>query len=129
MNLKVKASDQKISLNIPEASLKEGSSELALSQLLKINPYHTFYVRVEGSIHPHFNIKKDDVLIVDRSAEPANNTLVISVTEGKFTLSKVSKVQNKLYLMPENADLRPIEIVNTMDFSIWGIVTHVIGKV
>ena len=129
MKLKVKASDQKIILNIPEAALKEGGSDIALSQLLKINPYQTFYVRVEGNIHPKFSVKKGDILLVDRSAEPENNTLVISVTDGKFSLSEVSKFQNKLYLMPDNKELKPIEIADTMDFLIWGVVTHVINKV
>lgn len=128
MNLQIKASDQKVILNIPEANIKDEGAGLPLSELLNINTAQTFYVRVTGNIYPELNLKKGDVLIVDRSAQPTNNTLVVSVKEEGFGLSKVTMSDNKIYLIPENGATRPIEIVPTMDFTIWGVVTHIISK-
>ena len=122
--------DQKISLEIPEAGLKQNTSEgPVLSNVLQLVPHQTFYVRVESGAHLNYNIKKGDILIINKGGEPSNNTIVVVASEGELKLNKVSKFQNKLYLMPENQNSKPIEIVDTMDFTIWGIVTHVISPV
>jgi len=67
-------------------------------------------------------------LVVDRSLEPKNNQVVIAIIDGEFTVKRISKYNNKLYLIPENNQFKPIEITDTMDFEVWGVVTFVIHK-
>ena len=74
-------------------------------------------------------IHDGDILVVDRSLEPANNKIVIGVVNGEFTVKRLLKKNNKLFLMPENPDYKPIEINESMDASVWGVVTYTIRKI
>ena len=73
-------------------------------------------------------IYSGDILIVDRSLEPSDKKIVVAVVNGDFTVKRIKKTQDKLYLMPENPVYNPIEINQDMDFEIWGVVTYVIHK-
>ena len=71
-------------------------------------------------------IHSGDILVVDRSAEPKNNKIVVAVINGEFTVKRVSKRGSKLFLMAENPDFIPIEVSESAEFEIWGVVLHVI---
>ncbi len=92
------------------------------------HPTATFYVRVKGNSMINASIHDGDLLVVDRSIEPRNNQIVIAIIDGEFTVKRISKYNNKLYLIPENEKFKPIEITDTMDFEVWGVVTYVIHK-
>jgi DNA polymerase V len=70
-----------------------------------------------------------DILIVDRSLLPANKSVVIGVIDGEFTVKRISKEKEKLFLIPENDEYKHIEVNPDTDLKIWGVVTHVIHKV
>lgn len=92
------------------------------------HPSATFYVRVKGNSMINASIHDGDLLVVDRSIEPKNNQVVVAIIDGEFTVKRISKYNNKLYLIPENETFKPIEITETMDFEVWGVVTYVIHK-
>lgn len=92
------------------------------------HPSATFYVRVKGNSMINAAIHDGDLLVVDRSIEPKNNQVVVAIIDGEFTVKRISKYNNKLYLIPENETFKPIEITETMDFEVWGVVTYVIHK-
>ena len=73
-------------------------------------------------------IQSGDVMIVDRSLEPENRSIVLAVIDGEFTVKRVNVNDNELYLMPENDTFTPIKITEEMDFQIWGVVTFIIHK-
>jgi len=73
-------------------------------------------------------IHDGDILVVDRSLDAADNRIVIAVINGEFTVKRLMKKNNKLFLVPENENFNPIEINDTMDASIWGVVTYTIHK-
>jgi len=68
-------------------------------------------------------------MIIDRALEPKNNTIVLAVLNGEFTVKRIQKKSNKLYLKPENNNFKSIEITEEMNFQVWGVVTHIIHKV
>jgi DNA polymerase V len=103
-------------------------SRLDIFEYLIQHPTATFYVRVKGNSMINAGIHDGDLLVVDRSLEPKNNQVVIAVIDGEFTVKRISKYNNKLYLIPENNQFKPIEITDTMDFEVWGVVTFVIHK-
>ena len=74
-------------------------------------------------------IYSGDVMIIDRALEPKNNTIVLAVLNGEFTVKRIQKKSNKLYLKPENNNFKSIEITEEMNFQVWGVVTHIIHKV
>ena len=74
-------------------------------------------------------INSGDVLVVDRALETTDNRIVVAVLDGGFTVKRIKKCHDRLFLAPENPDLDPVEITPDSDFQIWGIVTFVIHKV
>ena len=103
--------------------------DLSLQDYLVQNPSATFCVRVTGDSMKNAGISSGDVMIVDRALEPKNNTIVLAVLDGEFTVKRIQKKANELFLKPENKDFKAIQITEEMNFQVWGVVTHIIHKV
>lgn len=108
----------------PAEDYIEGS--LDLNRHLIKHPSATFFVRVTGDSMIDAGIHPNDILIVDRSLEPADKKVVIAVINGDLTVKRIRMLDNKVFLMPENSAYKPIELKNNMNTEIWGVVTNVI---
>ncbi len=102
---------------------------LDLNEFLVKHPASTFFVKVKGDSMIKAGIHSGDMLIVDRSLEPKDKRIVVAVVNGEFTVKRVRKTRDKLFLISENDNYQPIEINESMDFEIWGVVMHVIHTV
>ena len=67
-----------------------------------------------------------DVLIIDRSIEPANGKIAVCYLDGGFTVKRLKVEKDVCWLLPENPDYKPIKVTPDNDFMIWGMVTYVI---
>jgi DNA polymerase V len=103
--------------------------DINLQDYLIKHPSATFCVRANGSSMENAGINSGDVMIVDRSLEPKNNTIILAVIDSEFTVKRIKKSGDKLFLNPENDAFKPIEITEEMNFIVWGIVTHIIHEV
>jgi DNA polymerase V len=101
---------------------------LDLNDYLIRNQAATFLVKVTGTSMINAGISDGDILVVDRSVEPADGKIVLGVLQGEFTVKRIRKSEKKLYLMPENDKFKPIEVTEEMDFQIWGTVMYSIHK-
>ena len=70
-----------------------------------------------------------DIVIVDRSVKPVNGKIVIAVIDGEMLIRRYEKTLNKLLLIPETPKLSPIDVSEFSDFTIWGVVAHIIRSV
>jgi len=102
--------------------------KLDLNEYLVRHPAATFFVRVTGDSMTGAGIHSGDLLIVDRSLEPADNSVVIAGVEGELTVKRIRKRGGRLFLVPDNSDYEPIEIGEDTDFDIWGVVTCVLHR-
>jgi DNA polymerase V len=102
--------------------------DLNLNDYLVHNPSATFCVKAIGESMKDAGIKSGDIMIVDKSLEPKNRSIVLAVIDGEFTVKRVNLNDNELYLIPENSNFSPIKITQEMDFQVWGVVTYVIHK-
>ncbi len=100
--------------------------KLDLNKHLIKHPAATFFVRVAGDSMIDAGIHPGDILIVDRSLEPADKKVVIAVINRELTVKRIRMSRGRIYLMPENEKYKPIEIEKEMNFDIWGVVTKVI---
>ena len=73
-------------------------------------------------------ISSGDVMIVDRSLETKDGSIVLAVLNGEFTVKRIKKNKNQLLLVPENTKFSPIVVDQDMDFKVWGVVTHVVHQ-
>ncbi len=110
----------------PADDYLKAETPLDLNEHLIKHPAATFFVRVRGDSMTGCGIFPDDILIVDRSLEPAHRKVVIAVVNGELTVKRLHKAGGKVMLMPENAGYQPIVIEDEMELEIWGVVTCVI---
>jgi len=103
--------------------------DLNLQEYLIQHPSATFCVRAVGDSMIKAGIHSGDVMVVDRALEPKNNNVVLAVLDGEFTVKRIQKKKDQLFLVPENDDFSSILVTEEMDFHVWGVVTHVIHKV
>lgn len=99
---------------------------LDLNQQLIRHPAATFIVIATGDSMTDAGIQSGDMLLVDKSLEAQNGAIVIAALNGELTVKRLSKVLNKVQLLPENSRYKPIDITEGQDLVIWGVVTHVI---
>jgi DNA polymerase V len=74
-------------------------------------------------------IHSGDLLVVDRSIKPKNNSIVIASIDGELTVKRI-KISGKKYLLTsDNKEYGQIKINSESDIFIWGVVTKVIHNV
>ncbi|MCX8081156.1 MAG: translesion error-prone DNA polymerase V autoproteolytic subunit [Bacteroidia bacterium] len=99
---------------------------LDIRQYLIKNPASTFFARVRGDSMREAGISDGDLLVVDRSIRPSDGKIAVCFLNGEFTLKRLRMDGPKIFLMPANPRFRPIEVGPEEQFTVWGIVTHVI---
>lgn len=104
-------------------------ARLDLNELLVQHPVATFFVRVEGDSMLGAGIHPGDLLVVDRAVEASDGSVVVAVLDGEFTVKRIRKAVDGLYLLPENGAYPALKIDPAREFQVWGVVTHVIHAV
>lgn len=95
---------------------------LDLNDLLIENPTATFFVRVSGDSMEGARIFAGDILVVDRSIEPASGMIVVAAVYGELVVKRLKKTTDGFQLVSENEQYEPIEINDTEGCFIWGAV-------
>lgn len=99
-----------------------------LNELLISNPDSTFFGRVQGNSMIDDGYEEGDVLVIDRSLPLTNNCAAVCCLDGQFTVKKVRKEKGRLFLVPANQNMKPIEVNREQTFIVWGVVTYSIKK-
>jgi len=115
-----------VSAGFPSPADDYIENQLDLNKHLIKHPAATFFVKVKGDSMIDAGIHSGDILIVDRSLEATDKKVVIAVVDGELTVKRIRKMDDKVFLLPENSDFRATEITGDMDFTVWGVVTNVI---
>jgi len=101
-------------------------SRLDLNEHLVKHPAATFFVRVSGDSMIGAGIRTGDLLIVDRSLEASDRKVIIAVLNGEMTVKRLSLNKGTVKLLAENENYSAVPVDDTVDFEVWGVVTHVI---
>ena len=117
-----------VSAGFPSPADDYRDMDLDLHDHLVQNPSSTFCVKAIGESMKDAGIQSGDIMIIDRSLETKNRSIVLAVIDNEFTVKRVNMNDNELYLVPENDSFTPIKITEEMDFQIWGVVTFIIHK-
>ncbi len=103
---------------------------LSLDSLCIHNEPSTFILKVENSdSNPKF-LHEGDLLIVDRSITPKNNSLVVVDIDGQSMLSRILINRGKIYITSSDPRKSPLLFNESEDSTnqIWGVVTYVLRK-
>ena len=99
---------------------------LDLNDHLILHPSATFFVKASGESMTGAGIHPGDLLIVDRALNPVNDSVVIAIVDGEFTVKRLHITSKGMELLPENNSFKPIVITDETDFQVWGVVAHCI---
>jgi len=106
----------------PAESYIEG--HLDLNRYLIKHPVATFYVRVSGDSMAGAGIQPGSILVVDRAVEADDGDIVIARIGDELCVKRLRLRRGRIWLMPENEKYQPIEVIESMDFEVWGRVMH-----
>ena len=102
--------------------------DLNLHKYLVKHPAATFFIIAKGHSMEKAGIGDEDLLVVDKSLEAKNNDIVIASVNGEFTVKRYINSNGKILLRAETeiGNYPDININESLDFEIWGVVTHTI---
>ena len=95
---------------------------LDINDLVVENPASTFYVRVQGDSMEEAGIFSNDVLVVDRSLEPNNGSIVVAAVFGELVVKFLEKNGSGTKLLSAHEGYAPINVMEHDDCWVWGVV-------
>lgn len=117
-----------VSAGFPSLAEQYVESPLDLNELLVRHPAATFFVRAAGDSMLQAGIRPGDILVVDRSLEAADGSIVIAAVNNEFTVKFLRKNDNGISLEAANRKYRPIVFDESMELRLFGVVTAVIHQ-
>ena len=118
-----------VSAGFPSPADDYIENKLDLNTHLIKHPSATFFLKVSGDSMKNAGIQSGDMLIVDKSLQPTDGKVVIAAVEGELTVKRLSLLKGRVKLIPENNSYPVIDITDSQELVIWGVVTYVIHAV
>ena len=73
-------------------------------------------------------ITSGDILVVDKAVTAGDKQIVVAMLDGEFTVKRLRRRNNRVFLESGNQDFPPREIIPDQELVIWGVVTFVIHQ-
>ncbi|MCQ2264775.1 MAG: translesion error-prone DNA polymerase V autoproteolytic subunit [Bacteroidales bacterium] len=118
-----------ISAGFPSPAEDYLESGIDLNKELIRHPSTTFFGRVKGDSMSGAGIFEGDILVIDKSIDAKDDDIAVCFIDGEFTLKRIKKDKNAVWLVPANDKYKPIKVTADNDFLIWGIVTSIVRKI
>jgi DNA polymerase V len=114
----------KVSAGFPSPADDYIDQHIDLTELLIKHPAATYIVSATGDSMLEMGIFDGDLLIVDRSLKACSGNVVIAAVDGQLTVKQLCiKSDGTIFLQPANIKYPPIEIKETTELHVWGVVT------
>ncbi len=113
-----------ISAGFPSPADNYIETRIDLNQELIKHPNCTFFLRVSGDSMTGAGIYDGDLLIVDRGINASPGRIVVAILDGSFTLKRLTRKNNSLYLEAANPNYSPIDLSKYNDAEIWGVAIY-----
>jgi len=121
--------DHKLATGFPSPADDYVEERLDLNRLLVRNRSATFFLRVKGNSMAGAGIHDGDIIVVDRSLEPADRSVVVAVVDGELTVKRLRLRNGRTELHGENPGCAPFALQEGQELSIWGVVTSAVHTV
>jgi len=113
-----------VKAGFPSPAEDYAEQQLDLNTHLIAHPAATFFLRVSGDSMIEAGIFNGDLLIVDRGLDPVHGKIVIAAINGELTVKRLHKKGNQICLVAENKAYAPIELTDSDQIQLWGVVTY-----
>lgn len=114
------------SAGFPSPAIDHVERRLDLHEHLVLHPEATFFMRVRGDSMTGAGIHDGDLLVVDRSLEPASGRVVVAALDGELTVKRLQRSHGRIMLQSENPAYPGITVGEGRDLQIWGVVAYVV---
>ena len=117
----------KVGAGFPSPATDYVEDDIDLNTHLIKNIPSTFLIRVQGKSMNDIGIYDGDLLVVDRSLNPKNFSIVIANVNEELVVKSFVKEKNQSFLASGSNGLKDkINLTENHEIFIWGIVTYVI---
>lgn len=120
----------RIPAGFPSPAQDYSATHIDLNEVLITDRNCTYILRVSGSSMIDAGIADGDEIIVDRSRQPVEGSVVVAAIDGEFTVKRFHIDRYGAgWLLPENPAYPPIPIPAESEFMIFGVVTRCLHRV
>ena len=116
------------SCGFPSPAEQYANTPLDLNELLVKNPEATFFVRADGESMINAGIRSGDILVVDRSKEPVENSIIIACVNNEFTVKYLHRDEDGIILKSGNPEYPDIVLFDGSELRVFGVVTGCIHQ-
>lgn len=109
-----------ISAGFPSPAENFIERRIDLNRDLVKDPESTFFAWVDGQSMKDDGINDGDLLVIRKTPVPADGDICVCFLNGEFTLKRVKKEQDKIWLLPSNKKYKPIEVRPDDELTVWG---------
>jgi DNA polymerase V len=102
--------------------------KLDLHAHLVRNATSTFFLRAAGDSMNAAGIRDGDLLVADRSLQPAGGCVVVAAVGGELTIKFFVRRDGRSLLVPANKAYPELDVTDREDVMIWGVVTYAVHK-
>ena len=128
--LVLQAPETQLPAGFPSPAQDYAAVNIDLNEILFRDRAATYIFRITGSSMIDAGIAGGDEIIVDRSLEPQEGSVVVAAIDGDFTVKRFHVDRTgQGWLLPENSAYPPIPIPKESDFTIFGVVTRCLHRV
>ena len=113
-----------VSAGFPSPADDYTEQNIDLNEYLIRNPFSTFFLRVKGDSMINSGIQNHDLIIVDKSLTAKPGNIVIAMLDGEFTVKRLEKKNDELYLKSEKDEYPDFNFKNHNEIQIWGVVIY-----
>ena len=117
----------KVGAGFPSPATDYVKDDIDLNTHLIKNIPSTFLIRVQGKSMNDVGIHNNDILIVDRSLNPKNFSIVVANVNEELVVKTFVREKDESFLTSGSKKLKDkINLIENPEIFIWGIVTYVI---
>ncbi len=117
-----------VAAGFPSPAEQYVEAPLDLNELLVRQPAATFFVRAAGDSMVGAGIRPGDILVVDRSLEASDGSIVIAAVDGEFTVKTLRRDGAGVRLEAANPAYPAITFTDGMELRLFGVVTAVVHQ-
>jgi DNA polymerase V len=118
-----------IETGFPSPATDHLEERLNLHDFVVKHPVSTFFSQVTGDEESGLGLKDGDILVIDRSLAPKQNSLVIADVDGEFRVCRLLRSGNSWKLETGSGHIVQLSLEFDMQSPIWGRITHIIHSV
>lgn len=105
------------------------TNKISVSDIFGINGSDILVCKVTGDSMIGANIYNGDTLIVDTSAEPKNDDIVVVNLNDQSFVKRLIIKSNNTFLHSENSKIQPYRVTNEDNLIILGVVKHILHTI